>query len=125
MFSNLLVLFLSMNGKANSILDILFSSVNVGFRKDVWTQQTSRCNNIRCTVLNATPIALSVEQYVLRRRQGISFRPCQNSACEYLRQFVREVFREAISGVIIRDCLHAPHACRHNLLMVLHATPIS
>ena len=56
----------SMNDKANSILDILFSSVNVGFKEDVWMRQTSHCNNIRCTVLNATPIAFSVEQYVLR-----------------------------------------------------------
>ena len=37
MFSNLLVLFFSMNDKANSILDILFPSVNVGFREDMWT----------------------------------------------------------------------------------------
>ena len=124
MFSNLLVLFLSTNDKANSILDILFSSVNVGFREEVWTRQTSRCNNIRCTVLNTTPIAFAVEQYVLRRRRGISFRPWRNSACEYLWQFARELFCEAISGVITRDCLRAPRACRYNLLMVLHATPI-
>ena len=121
MVSNLLVLFLSMNDKANSILDILFSSVNVGFREE---QQTSRCNNICCTVLNVTPIAFAVEQYVLRRCRGISFRPWRNSACEYLRQFVRELFCEAISGVIIRDCSCAPRACCHNLLMVLRATPI-
>ena len=66
MFSNLLVLFLSMNNKANSILEILFSSINVGFREDVWMRQTSHCNNIRCTVLNETPIAFAVERYVLR-----------------------------------------------------------
>ena len=59
------VVFLSMNDKANSILDILFSSVNVGFREDVWMRQTSRCNNIHCAVLNATPMAFTVEQYDL------------------------------------------------------------
>ena len=80
MFSNLLVLFFSMNDKANSILDILFSSVNVGFREDEWMRQTSHRNNIRCTVLNVTPIAFAVEQYVLQQHWGISFRPCQNSA---------------------------------------------
>ena len=125
MCSNLLALFWSTYDKANSILDILFSSINVGFRKDVWTRQTSWCNNIRCTVLNATPIAFAVEQYVLRGCRGISFRPCRNSACEYLRQFMLELFGEAISREIIRDCSHALHACRHNLLMVLHANPIS
>ena len=56
---------------------------------------------------------------------GNSFRPCRNSAWEYLRQFARELFCEAISGVIIRDCSRALHTCRHNLLMVLRATRIS
>ena len=79
MFSNLLVLFFWMNDKANSILDILFSSVNVDFREDLWMQQTLRRNNIHCTVFNATPIAFAVERYGLRRCWGISFRPCQNS----------------------------------------------
>ena len=104
MFSNLLVLFLLTYDKAKSILDILFSSVNVGFREDVWMRQTSRCNNICCTILNVTPIAFAVERYVLRQRWGISFRPWRNSACEYLRQFAQELFCKAISGVIIRDC---------------------
>ena len=122
MFLNLLVLFLSTNDRAKSILDILFSSINVGLREDMWMRQTSRCNNIRCTILNATPIAFAVEQYVLQQRRGISFSPWRNSACEYLRQFTRELFCEAISGVIIRDCSRAPRTCRHNLLMVLRAT---
>ena len=61
MCSNLLVSFLLMNDKANSILETLFSSVNVGFREDVWMRQTSRYNNICCTVFNETPIASAVE----------------------------------------------------------------
>ena len=80
MFLNLLVLFSLTNDNANSIVDILFSSVNVGFREDVWMQQTSQFNNIRCTVLNVTPMAFAVERYVLRRRWGISFSPWRNSA---------------------------------------------
>ena len=125
MCSNLLVSILSMNDKANSILETLLSSVNVGFREDVWTWQTSCCNNICCTVFNETPIAFTVEWYVLWWRRGISFKLCRNSTWDYLSTFVQELFREAISGVIIRDSSHAPRTCPHNLLMVLRATPIS